>query len=175
MHSLLYVCLPRSAARTSLQARKRVYEYLGEQGFHLGDLRFAGVCDWYKVGGRWSGQLTMLRLEQEKRLDARKYWRLRSKAKTFEESAAAFRECFPEFRGPAPLGREKVPYLGYPDDAQILDKHLFRVLKKGFSDDVAWECEPNVIFTGEPDNEFQRPRTPEEAAKFWVVLIDYHW
>ena len=40
MHGVLYVCLPRSEARSSLQARKKVCEYLTQEGFDT-QLRFA--------------------------------------------------------------------------------------------------------------------------------------
>jgi carbon storage regulator CsrA len=69
MHGVLYVCLPRSQARNILQARKQVCEYLSQEGFDT-ELRFSGCCDYFRVGGRWSGSLTLLRLRgrQPKRL-----------------------------------------------------------------------------------------------------------
>ena len=33
MHGVLYVCLPRSQARSSLQARKKVCEYLTQENY----------------------------------------------------------------------------------------------------------------------------------------------
>ena len=52
-------------------------------------------------------------------------------------------------------------------------------MKDGFNDEVDTEY-PNVIFTGnyypeESSSDFHWPTTVEEAAKFWVVVIDYHW
>jgi hypothetical protein len=51
MHAVLYVCLPRSSARTSLQARKKVCEYLTLENFN-DHRRFSGHCDYFSVGGR---------------------------------------------------------------------------------------------------------------------------
>ena len=51
MHGVLYVCLPRSEARSSLQARKKVCEYLTQEGFDR-QLRFAGHGDYFSVGRR---------------------------------------------------------------------------------------------------------------------------
>ena len=70
MHAVLYVCLPRSQARSSLQARKRVCEYLTQEGFDT-LLRWSGCCDYFVGGGRWSGRLSLLRLrhEQPKQFD----------------------------------------------------------------------------------------------------------
>ena len=64
MHGVLYVCLPRSQARSSLQARKKVCEYLTEEGFD-NQRRFSGHCDYFSVGGRYSGRLSLLRLRHE--------------------------------------------------------------------------------------------------------------
>ena len=40
--------------------------------------------------------------------------------------------------------------------------------------DYSWEInEPNVICTEDTDD-FEWPKSGEEAAKLWVVVIDYH-
>jgi hypothetical protein len=180
MHTLLYVCLPRSQARSSLQARKKVGQYLRDEGFDT-QLRFSGKCDWFKVGGRWSGQLTLLRLqhEQPKRMD--RFWHRYEGISTGDEAAALFRELFPDFRGRIPVGRSPFGHQdGYPDDAQVMDEPLFEQLKAGFSEEVTYKENPNVIFTTDeycqdPDGDFPWPKTAAEAARWWVVVIDYHW
>jgi hypothetical protein len=77
MHAVLFVCLRRTEARSSLQARKTVCDYLTQEGFDM-DLRFAGRCDYFGVGGRYSGRLSLLRLRyQEPKVFDRfwkKYW-----------------------------------------------------------------------------------------------------
>jgi hypothetical protein len=58
-----------------------------------------------------------------------------------------------------------------------LDEPLFQRLKPGFSESVDYSFginKPNVIFTDDPDDNFEWPKTSGEAAKFWVVAIDYH-
>lgn len=182
MHALLYVCLPRAEARDSLQARKKVCNYLIEEGFDT-QLRFSGKCDYFKVGGRWSGDLTLLRLNREQPSKARRFWRLYANADSCADVATAFKTCFPAMRGPAPYAREKVPFYGYPDDAQVMDAPLFSQLRKGFSEEVEVPIatdKPNVIFTTDcyvqdPDGDYPWPKTAEESAKFWVVVIDYHF
>jgi hypothetical protein len=83
---------------------------------------------------------------------------------------------FPKYRGPSLIGREH-SFHGHVDDAQIMDAVLFRKLKPGFSEEVKYTLlwmRPNVIFTNDPDDDFEWPTTIKEAAKFWVVVIDYH-
>lgn len=176
MHGVLYVCLPRSEARTSSQARKKVCEYLTQEGFDT-QLRFSGHCDYFSVGGRYSGRLSLLRLRQEQPKAFKRFWKLYTGNSTDNEASALFRELFPKYRGKLPINRGRVGFDGAPDDAQIMDEPLFRQLKKGFGGvvDYSYEInEPNVICTEDTDD-FQWPKTGEEAAKLWVVVIDYHF
>ncbi|MBI5767425.1 MAG: hypothetical protein HZA93_06485 [Verrucomicrobia bacterium] len=83
---------------------------------------------------------------------------------------------FPEYHGPPLLGRE-LDFYGGADDAQILDQQLFRLLRNGFNLEVTFAGDgetPNVIFTAPHEEDYEWPTTVEEAANFWVVVIDYH-
>lgn len=176
MHGVLYVCLPRSEARRSLQARKKVCEYLNDEGFAQ-DLRFAGHCDYFSVGGHYSGLLSLLRLRHEHPKAFNRFWKRYSGKATSQEAEALFRELFPKYQGKLPINRERVGFDGKPDDAQIMDDPLFQQLKAGFGTvvDYSYEInEPNVIFADDTyDDEW--PKTGEEGAKYWVVVIDYHF
>lgn len=178
MHTVLYVCLPRSKARSSLQARRKVCEYLTQEGFD-DQRRFSGACDYFSVGGRYSGQLSLLRLRHENPRVFDRFWKqygATSSREKVERLCRLFQETFPSYRGKLPIYREQVGSEGEPDDAQVMDEPLFRQLKSGFSHslDYSYEIkEPNVIFTHEPD-EAGWPKSSEEASKLWVVVIDYH-
>jgi hypothetical protein len=177
MHGVLYVCLPRSQARSSLQARKTVCEYLTQEGFDT-QLRWSGCCDYFSVGGRYSGRLSLLRLRQEQPKKFDRFWkRYWMKDIGEEEAERLFRDTFLKFRGKLPFSRQRIGEYGEPDDAQIMDEPLFQQLKVGFSDvvDYSYEInEPNVICTEEGDD-FEWPKNGEEGARFWVVVIDYHF
>jgi len=177
MHAIAYVCLPCSQARSSLQARKRVSDYLTQEGLDT-LLRFSGRCEYFSVGGRWSGRLTLLRLRHEQPQVFERFWKRLRTIETGEEAEALFHKAFPDFRGKLPLNREDVEFEGEPDDAQIMDRPLFDQLQAGFGDDVdvdySYEIDlPNVICT-EDDEDFKWPKTARQAANFWVVVIDYH-
>jgi len=61
MHCRLLVTLDRSLAGTSEEAREVVYEMLSEDSSFIGSetVRFnSPVCDWFVIGGRWSGMLS---------------------------------------------------------------------------------------------------------------------
>ena len=138
MHCVLYVCLRRSEARSSLQARKRVCEYLSQEGFDT-DLRFSGRCDYFKVGGRGSGRLSLLRLRYEDPRRFSRFWKKYCTTEiTTDQAKQLFRETFPAYRGALPMLREGTKLHGEPDDAQIMDEPLFQQLKRGFSEDVLY-------------------------------------
>jgi hypothetical protein len=175
VHFLLYVCLPTDKARTSLQARRRVCQYLTEEQF-MHDGRFCGMCDYFLVGGRYSGMLSLLRLKQH---HPRIFKRFSAQYRDISEAKAAyelFRRSFPEYQGMNPLYRPKSRIYGYPDDAQIMDEVLFAALKDGFDEyvtNVVSFEKPNVIFTDLGEDEW-----PVDAiigvGRHWVVVIDYH-
>src|SRR5262249_44600588 len=105
-----------------------------------------------------------------------KFWKHYMSDSAHESSVALFQKLFPKYEGRLPFDREEFQEYGDPDDAQIIDKPLFQQLKRGFSQEVSysWEIdEPNVIFTEDTDA-FKWPKNSQEAANFWVVVIDYH-
>jgi hypothetical protein len=169
--------LPRSQARSSIQARRKVCEYLTQEGFDT-QLRFSGRCDYFSVGGRYSGRLTLLRLRHEQPKEFARFWkRYWMKDISAEEAERLFQQTFREYRGNLPINRGSVGSEGAPDDAQMMDEALFQQLKCGFGDTVDYSYEitqPNVICTEDTDD-FQWPTTCEEAAKLWVVVIDYRF
>jgi len=116
MHSVLYVCLPRSQARNSLQARKKVCEYLTEEGFD-NQRRFSGHCDYFSFGGRWSGRLPLLRLRSEQPKVFDRFWKqygATSSSDEVDRLCRLFRETFPAYRGKMPIYREHVEFYGCP-------------------------------------------------------------
>lgn len=177
MHGVLYVCLPRSQARSSLQARKKVCEYLTQAGFDT-LLRFSGRCDYFCVGGRYSRRLNLLWLRQELPKQFARFWkRYWIKPIAQDEAERLFRQTFSKYRGKLPINRGGTAVEGEPEHTQIMDEALFQQLKAGFGEEgnYAFEInEPNVICTEDTDD-FEWPKTSEEAARFWVVAIDYHF
>jgi hypothetical protein len=175
MHFLLYVCLPVEEAKTSLQARRRACRYLEQEHFITAG-RFCGLCDYFSVGGRYSGMLTLLRLKRLHPRDFRNFLKEYRVAETPRAHIKVFKKSFPKFDGRIPVARTDVGFEGYQDDAQLMDETLFAQLKAGFNDYVtnAWAFEkPNVIFTDL--DETQWPKTAKDAVgRHWVVTIAYH-
>lgn len=138
--------------------------------------RFCGICDYYSVGGRYSGMLNLLRLKQRHpRVFKRFLTRYRNISEA-REASELFKRCFPQYKGKNPLCRPTLRIYGYPDDAQIMDEVLFAALKDGFDEYVTNSIpfeKPNVIFTDLGEDEW--PVDPASGVgRHWVVVIDYH-
>jgi hypothetical protein len=175
MHFLLYICLPTEEAKTSLQARRQACRYLKQEHFVSGG-RFCGQCDYFSVGGRYSGMLTLLRLKHHHPREFQQFLKQYQRARKPGAALSFFKKAFPNFEGRIPINRSEVDFYGDQDDGQIMDEVLFAELKDGFDEYVtqaiAFE-KPNVIFTDLDETEW-----PEEAetavGRHWVVTVEYH-
>ena len=96
MHFCLYLCLPRSEAKTSLQARRKAAKYLSAEGF-ASETRFGGVCDYFGVGGRWSGRLELMRLKHKSPTKFRKFWRQFDNIDSAKQALKLFEQTFPDY------------------------------------------------------------------------------
>ena len=175
MHFLLYVCVPTGEAKTSLQARRRAIRYLNDEHFvHSG--RFCGMCDYFSVGGRYSGMLNMLRLKQQHPRLFKQFRTRYLRAQTAQERSGLFKRCFPKYEEWNPTHRPQADFYGCPDDAQIMDEALFAELKGGFNEYVSFAVsyeKPNVIFTDLGEDEWLT-NGATGVGRHWVVVIDYH-
>jgi hypothetical protein len=134
------------------------------------------MCDYYSIGGRYSGMLNMLRLKHHHPRAFKQFLSRYDNVSDEEEAHKLFKHYFPLYDGTNLIYRPDDRFYGYPDDAQIMDEVLFAELKKGFNEyvthAVAFE-KPNVIFTDLCEDEW--PADAKKAVgRHWVVVIDYH-
>jgi len=167
MHFLLYVCHPADEAKTSLQARRQVYERLVEEHFICRG-RFCGHCDYFSIGGRWSGMPDLLRLKHADPPRFRDFLKKYKDIHNAKRALALFKRTYADYEGRPPICRDDPGIDGAPDDARLMDKTLLSELKRGFSEYVEyaipWE-KPNVIFTVLDDSVEDQVISPREAAE----------
>jgi len=193
-HCRLYVLVPRSDVESSKEAREFVDRYLMDNNFCCEGGRWGGgVGDWYVIGGRFSGELSMIPFSQErqdayfKELDEKKliYYETGDKKRERDEKIfEVFFRHFPEMRVlPGvqsmflPLEvRDSYEHYGFEDDAMVVT-------------DAIWErvIEPNLKTTAYHDgsavirtDEFDDPGTlgvdkEQVVDHFWIVLVDFHF
>jgi len=186
MHSRLIALVNRNSNESSLDARRKVEARLIQEGFAgEGGLFVSHPADWFVIGGRWSGELTAARLDQEKlkafweefeRLELG--WVSRDKPEEEQKRKAIelFRQFFPDCQGGPPVWRDNYTHLGYEDDAQVLDRPLFDFVKElksyphnGSREDLYdGRC---FVDLDEPYEEL----TAGAIGKKWCVVVDFHY
>ena len=186
MHSRLIVLIDRKGNESSLDARKRVEAQLIQEGFAgEGSLFVCHPADWFVIGGRWSGELTRIRLDQEKLEAFREEfekeklgWVGKDKPEEEQKRKAIelFRQFFPDFQGEPPVWRDSYAELGYEDDAQVLDETLFRFVKelKSYPDDASLEDLLDGRCFVDLDDPYEE-LTADAIGKKWCVVIDFHY
>jgi len=186
MHSRFIVLVDKNENGNSLAVRQRVESELIDQGFAgEGSLFVCHPADWFVIGGRWSGELTRARLDQEK---LKAFWEesekhelgFIGKDKPEEEQKAKtvelFKQFFPDFQGEPPVWRDSYVFLGFEDDAQVLDEPLFNFIKglKSYPNNATLEdlldggC---FVDLDDPSEEL----TEEAVGKKWCVVVDFHY
>jgi hypothetical protein len=179
MHYQMLVTLTLPVGATSLDARRQAENRLQADDSFCGEGgRFGSpLCDWFVIGGRWSGVLkrTMLGDSYQAAM-AKEFpematgWFSSSLVETHRERLD---QLWREFggNGPHPLTRNNYDYLGYEDDAMLVDQALydhFLAKHEGISNN---QGDSSDITFADLDDE-------EVDASFiggkWLVVVDYH-
>ena len=178
MHVLMLVTLTMLPGETSAEARQRIHDELVNDDSFCGEGgRFGSpLCDWFEIGGRWSGHLreTLMGDAYEQRLQAiLPQWSDRCSPDRRKERAEALSALWREFGGdgPSPLLRDDVCDVGYDDDAMPLDRTLYDKLLTTYAgasishgDDGS--CEYVDLDNEELDETF--------IGRKWIAVVDYH-
>ncbi len=188
MHALLYVLCPKDGLADSEAARKHVYNWLSDNGFTgNGGLFQNYFADWFVVGGRWSGELTSVQMDQEKLTALNKEFNEKfgfwiNKDITEQMRQDQYRELtkkyFPDYQGLPWAFRDSYQEDGYEDDAQIVNQLIYdRIIKDNLLDQINQEKLWNggaVIATDMHEKEFSR-KPDALIDKYWAVVVDYHF
>ena len=177
MHSLYFVKLKKDQARNSLEARQFTIQLLDEHGFASSDSYFGSAkADWFVVGGRWSGELSLLQLKKRDFFGAVKKIvggkDLTSEA--LKRHAKSIQALWKKHGGVGdnPYARDAYSNIGEEDDAQKITPSLIKALKKKYKEEAFGdyvECfDPNTL------EEFNIKDITSESVGDWLVVIDYH-
>jgi hypothetical protein len=177
MHYLMLITLAMEPGETSEQARDRAYDLLLEDPNFCGDGgRFGSpLCDWFVIGGRWSGRLRKalmgppyrVALEQRFPKLALDWYSDRD----VEPHRAALDALWREFggAGPSPLNRDAYAHTGYGDDALPVDRAIYDTFierYRGQADCDDGSCRFADLDGEEVDESF--------IGRKWLIVVDYH-
>lgn len=177
MHYRLFITLDAEPGATSDDVRREAHERLSADDTFCGDGGRFGypLCDWFVIGGRWSGCLaeSLLREGYREALVAS----LPQLAEPFysddyvREHAETLRRIWAEHGGtgqPRQL-RDAYAFFGAEDDAMPLTRELY----EGILRDYHGQTEHYSDGCEYADLEHEA-LTEEGIGRKWVVVVDYH-
>ncbi|MBN1687978.1 MAG: hypothetical protein JW893_02665 [Candidatus Omnitrophica bacterium] len=186
MHFTAYVLIPLEKATTSAEARHQASAYLVDNEFVGGEGRWgSGISDWFVIGGRWSGSMTMARLDKKK---LKRFWtrfekqKLGWSGKGIDDNerknkiSALFLKYFPDFdvqKTPCPPTRSPYSDSGYEDDAVIVDDLIWdEIIIPGLKKSL---LEGGAIIHVDGCEESESDLDKEKiVGQCWCVVIDFH-
>lgn len=178
MHYLMLVTARLPNGSTSEDARCKVRDaLLRDDSFCGSGGRFGySLCDWFVIGGRWSGKLAYMHIGQ--RLQSALHTRfpqLREKdspESIAKQHRAEFDAIWESCGGTAPNPYARTGYeeLGHLDDAQLLTRELYDALLSKFEGESSVQNESHCEFV---DLEGESLSTDFIGRK-WLIVVDYH-
>ena len=178
MHFKMLVTLEMCDEATSLDTRAAVYDRLLEDDSFCGEGgRFRSrLCDWFVIGGRWSGCLTETAIgkaypDKLKTLFpklAGDYYRTADAKANAEALDALWRECGGQ--PPSPFNRSAYELDGYEDDAMPLTRELYDALLAEHAGESCHAEDGHCQFTDLDDECLDETF----IGRKWLVVVDYH-
>ena len=173
MHYRLLVTITIADAANSDEARQKVFDTLMEDDSFCGSGGRFGhpLCDWFVIGGRWSGLLSETVMGPAYK--AAVITRFREMNQEYvpqsfiERNAAELDAIWRKVGGPGPSPYTRSGYeqLGYTDDAMAVTPLLFDALLAEYQGEDS--CDGYVDLDCDP---LQR----DFIGRKWLVVVDYH-
>lgn len=126
--------------------------------------------DWYVIGGRWSGELSVIDLNNDK---VEKFYEeikiiwgdTDTEEKQHLKYKKIFKKYFPKYKGipPFPFMRDSYTVNGYADDVKIVTKDIYEKLLVKCD-----EGDEGIIFSKDVKDKSNL------IGKTYVVVVDYH-
>lgn len=175
MHYLMLVTVE---ADSSKQARITVFEALARDATFCGQIGWFGVpvCDWFVIGGRWSGMLPETQMGKLFR-DAVIYcfpemadnWWPQSLADSHGKELDSLWQSHGGV-GSSPYTRSDAGELGHEDDAMPLTAELYDELLSRFEGERLVADDGHCQYLDLQDELL----TPDAIGSKWLVVVDYH-
>ena len=175
MHHRLLITLAMEAGATSLDARIAARGKLLEDDSFCGEGgRFGSpLCDWFVIGGRWSGTLKKQLLGQDYRdAFAREFPELATgwfAASLIEKHRESLDQLWRRFGGSGshPLTRSGYEEFGDEDDAMLIDASLYERFLKAYRGHESGADSEYADLDGDAVDEWF-------IGRKWLVVVDYH-
>jgi hypothetical protein len=172
MHYLMLVTLAMPNGANSLDTRKKAYDFLLADNSFCGEGgRFGSpLCDWFVIGGRWSGLLRETLLGDAYQAALRQEFPEMASdwypSSLIDQHRDALNRLWQRFGGNGvnPVTRSSYDDLGCDDDAMLIDQALYDHF---LAQDSRKSCETFV--------DLDDDRVDESfIGRKWLVVVDYH-
>lgn len=186
-HFSMYLLLPKDGLETSEEARDEAERYLVSNHFvsDEGGRWNNAPSDWFVIGGRWSGELTVAHLDptkwekyckavKKKLLRATGPGHMEKEQENRKRATAMFHKRFPDMVGvESPYTRDGYATSGYEDDAMILDDAVWeKLIKPGLGVDL--HKGGAVVHAGDFEGMEEDIVKEDVVGKCWVCTVDFH-
>jgi hypothetical protein len=173
MHHRLLITLDFPADADSADVRIKAFNQLVNDDSFCGEGgRFGSpLCDWFVIGGRWSGLLAKITIGAAFKDAVRarfpelagEWW----PQAIADQHGAELDDIWQAQggNGPSPYTRSSYEHLGYPDDAMILTPGLYEALLSEYAGESRSDGHADL-----DDEELG----PDCIGRKWLTLIDYH-
>jgi len=178
MHYRMLVTTSLPDGATSDDARHTVHDaLLNDESFCGTGGRFGSpLCDWFEIGGRWSGLLaeTLIGEAVRNAIIARfptmaKDWWPHSLVEAHRDELDAIWETHGG-TGSSPYTRSDIGMIGYPDDAMLIVHELYDALLASYEGESRVSDGYHCEFIDLDDD----PLQPDFIGRKWLVVVDYH-
>jgi hypothetical protein len=179
MHHLMLVTLSLPDSDNSADARGSAYDQLSNDDSFVGEGgRFGSpLCDWFVIGGRWSGKLRKALLGQpyQDALDQEfpEFTKGYFPSSLVQKHKAGLDQLWQRLGGTGmhPLLRSGYDDHGADDDAMPVDQFLYDHFLKSYAG-----CTENIGDDKLPDfADLDGDEVSESfIARKWLVVVDYH-
>ncbi|MGH7194056.1 MAG: hypothetical protein ACREJM_11075 [Candidatus Saccharimonadales bacterium] len=173
MHNRLLITLTPEPGADSEAVRHDAFNRLVADNSFCGDGgRFGSpLCDWFVIGGRWSGMLvsTLMGGAFERTVRAR-FPDMDAEflpTSIVDKHAGDLDALWESLGGaaPCPYTRDSHEDFGYPDDAMRLTKELYTALLTEHAGEDTGDGYADL------DGD---PLSPDFVGRKWLVVVDYH-
>lgn len=174
MHYRMIITIDAAPEDDSETVRREVFDRLMDDDSFCGEGGRFGfpLCDWFVIGGRWSGLLAEITIGKAFKDAVRarfpelaQGWWPESLAEKHGAELDAMWKAYGG-TGPSPYTRSSYEHLGYPDDAVLLTSALYDALLSQYEGDE----DPSERYA---DLDGESPK-PDFVGRKWLVVVDYH-
>ncbi len=175
MHYRMLVTITLPDGGTSEEARQAVHDTLLSDDSFCGEGgRFGSpLCDWFVIGGRWSGLLaeTAIGEAHKAAITARfpemadAWWPESLSDRHGPELDAIWHEH--GGTGPSRYTRDSHDDLGFPDDAMVISPRVYDALLAEYAGQGGGGDEGYIDLDGDA-------LQPDFVGRKWIVVVDYH-